>query len=263
MSTVNLVTTDVEVNGKWQLSLNNGGPKKIRLTNIDSFVPVGKTQADRLRFLSENGEVDTLFIGSPIVIFKPDESIIDKHNISVLLQHFDVFLPDIPEKQWQKMVEKRIKKSVPKFKLINLDKRINENFAKEQNLVKIRGILYGESMSLERLKWLCSVCGVGYRSATTDSARLKAEYITKLDKYIQANDENAAKFYDFVNNVKKTEGLYYLNLFMEKGLVKEFGGIYKVGDVPVGSSKDEVIQYFQENIELYQNYKKIALESEN
>lgn len=264
MSTVNLVNVDVEVTGKFQFSLSNKNSiKKTKLTNIDSFVPVGKTQQDRLRFLSENGEVDTLFIGKPIVIFNPDSSVIDKHNVKVLIQHFDVFLPDIPEAEWKKMVEKKIKKSNPKFTLVNVDKKNIEKFQTEQNLIKTRSMLYNENMTLERLKWLCSSLGVGYRSATTDTERLKIEYITKLDKFLQTSKENITRFVDFVNNIKRTEGLYYINLFMEKNLVKEFGSIYKVGDVPVGSNKDEVIQYFQENIELFQNYKKLALETEN
>ena len=264
MTKVNLVSTDVEVTGKFQFSLRGKEKiKKSKLTNIDSFVPIGKKQEDRLRFLSENGEIDTLFIGAPIVIFKPDESEIDRHNVKVLIQHFDVFLPDVPEAEWQKMVQKKIKKSNPKFSLVNVDKKNIEKFENEQILVKTRASLYNDSMTLERLKWLCSVLGVGYRSSTTDTERLKVEYITKLDKFLQYSKENIAKFNEFVNNIKRTEGLYYINLFMEKGLVKEFGSIYKVGDVPVGSNKDEVIQYFQENIELFQNYKKLALESEN
>ena len=264
MSTLNLVNVDVEITGKFQFSLSDkNSMKKTKLTNIDSFVPIGKTQADRLRFLSESGEVDTLFIGKPIVILDPDKSVIDKHNVKVLIQHFDVFLPDVPEAEWKKMVDKKIKKSNPKFTLINVDKKKTEAFENEQNLIKTRATLYQDTMSLERLKWLCSTLGIGYRSATVDPERLKIEYISKLDKYLQSSKENIKKFNEYVANIKRTESLYFINLFMEKGLVKEFGSIYKVGDVPVGSNKDEVIQYFQENIELFQNYQKLALETEN
>ena len=102
--------TNVGMNGTFILKVNRD-PQKFTLTNINSYVPQGKTVGDRKRFMSTQGEVDTLFIDKISTTFKPDENQNDRHNIEVLIQHFDVFIPGIPEKEWKELVRLNIKKA--------------------------------------------------------------------------------------------------------------------------------------------------------
>ena len=61
----------VSVIGNFQLKYN-GDAKRFRMTNINSFVPPGKSIEDKLAFKTQQGLVESLIISKLILSFKPD-----------------------------------------------------------------------------------------------------------------------------------------------------------------------------------------------
>lgn len=258
---------NVSLDGRFTLKVNRN-PQKFSMTNINSFVPKGKTHQQRMKFMTSNGEVDSLFITKILTTFDPQENEIDKHNVTTLIQHYDVKVIGMTDKEWAELVSLGIKKANPTFTLTNIDRVQTVEFDKEVELIAARGILYSKSdpLSLERLKFLCGALGIPYRSKTTDTKRYRIELIKKLDKYIQnetlnhQNKSNLERFVTFVEDVQKTEYLYYISELKALEIITDIGGIWKIGIKPIGPDDDSLIDYYSKNPDIFIEHKKLVIE---
>ena len=99
---------EISTIGRFRLDYT-GNKMKLTLTNLFSFVPYGKKPEDRVYFSSPTGPVDHYFIDRPSISFKPDENQIDRQNVSVLIQHYDVRIAQMPMEDHQKLVKLKLK----------------------------------------------------------------------------------------------------------------------------------------------------------
>lgn len=249
---VKLGTKDVSVIGTFRLDVNRD-KTKFRLTNINAFVPYGKSANDRVKFKTEAGEVDSIIIDKISTIYRPDENELDKFNVMVLLQHPDVFVKGLSDDEHRNLVRLNLKKPNPKFTLTNIDKVETDSFDNETSLIKSRAKLYSdtEPLSKEKLVWLCASFGLPYRTNITDQKRYKQQLIKIIDKYIQYSSDNRKKFDDSLDNIKTTEMKFYINELKNIGIITDIGGIYKVGDRPVGATDDHLVLFYEQNNEIY------------
>ena len=130
---VNLGKTNVAIDGRFKLEVKTN-IKKFSLTNINSFVPVGKGVADKMKFLTESGETDTLFIDRVSLLFDPNK-IYDNHNIRTLIQHPNVYIGGMSSEEHMKLVRDGYKVDNPKFTITNVDKVDDDKHKKEVKLV--------------------------------------------------------------------------------------------------------------------------------
>lgn len=265
---VKLGNLNVDSEGKFILKVKRD-PKKFRLTNLTSFVPYGLMPKDRLKFMTNQGEVDALMIDKVKTSFQPEKSKIDRHNIITLIQHPNVYLVGTSKEDWQKLVKNKLKSPNPLFELTNVDKLESVSYDKEASLIEGRYILYNKEnpISKERLIWLCSAFKLSYVSHITEEKRYKQDLVKKLDKFIKVdyngidqNKSNLSRFIKAVKEIENTELLFYVRELESMDIVKEYSGIFKVGDRPVGPDVQSVINYYKSNTDIFDVHKKMVLE---
>jgi hypothetical protein len=260
----------VESSGRFQLTVK-ADPKKFRITNINGFVPYGQTADKRLSFKSESGDVEFLIIDKIKTMFYPDDKKIDDENVKIFIQHPNVYLEGMKEKDWDILVKKNLKKPDPDFILTNIDKVENIDFDEESNLIEAKYLLYNKTnpISKDRLLWLCTRFNLATRNKISDEERQRKYYVKILDNFIQSNDiqnqfdsnkTNIESFTSALENIKETEYLYYINNLIEIGIIIDYSGIFKLGDRPVGSSKKHVIEFYEKNSDVFIEHKKLVFQ---
>ena len=73
--------------------------------------------------------------------------------------------------------------------------------------------------------------------------------------FLTANKDRRADFLFFYEKIAEAEIVYYINQFIEVGYVKDFGGMYKIEDRPVGFTIGDVKTWFATNEDDYEKYK--------
>lgn len=258
---ITLGKRNVSVAGRFRLDVNRD-KKKFALTNISAFVPYGKSIQERIAFKTESGEVNSIIISKVSIPLKPDENELDRHNVSVFIQHPEVRIAGMTEEEHRELVRLKIKKANPKFTITNVDKVETTAFDDEVEIINARGMLYteeaGKALSKERLVWLCANFNLPYRNTSmTDKKRYKIFLTKKLDAFIQSSNENRKAFVESLDNVKKTEMVFYINELKAIEVITDIGGIYKVGDRPVGATIDHIINWYEQNSEIYAGHQEI------
>lgn len=266
---VTLGNLKVDTIGRFSLRVLKN-PKKFRMTNIPSYIPKGKTHEEIVRFKSPDGrEVESLIIGKVHNILKPDNSPADYDNIVALIGHPKVRLGGIPDDQWRALIDAGLKAPKPDFELTNLDRQSIDEVDREGDLVEARALLYSKKnpLSMEKLVWLCSFFRLGYKTQTQDPKRARVELVKKLDKYIQdpnrieKGKNNLERFIDAVENIKRTETIFYVREMVNMGIVTSFGGMYKVGETPVGPDENSVVNWFSQNDEIFAKHKEHVIKA--
>jgi hypothetical protein len=255
--TVKIGKHDVEVIGKFLFSVNRD-PKIFRITNINAFVPPGKSLSDRIMFKTKAGLVESLMIDKIHFTLRPDDgNEIDLHNVCALIQHDDVRIYGMSEEEHMALVKLGLKKPNPKFTIKNIDKFEDQKFEKEVKLIQIRGMLFDAKNPIPKVQliWLCSKLGVPYKTSITEETRYINHLKKTLDSFIQSSDDNALAFKKAVEDIKHTELIYYINEFKENGIITDIGGIYKIGERPVGAGNKSIIDFFDQNPEIFKAHK--------
>ena len=262
-NTLKIGKNDVSSTGRFQLKVNVGDPKKFSLTNINSFVPFGKSIDDKKYFMTASGLVDTLIIDKLIISFNPDKSEVDRHNVEVFLQHPNVRIGGYTEEQHAELVRLRIKNSNPKFTITNIDKVADDKFESTSNLIVARAKLYDKKspISKEKLIWLASSLGVPYRTEITEETQYIKFLIKQLDASIQSSETLREKFETALENITITEFTFYINEMMNIGIIVDYAGIYKIKEQPVGSSLKGIMNFFESNQDVYNEHKKTVIEN--
>ena len=248
MKTVTIGKSNVSLIGNFQLKYN-GDIKRFRMTNINSFVPPGKSIEDKLFFKTQTGFVESLIISKTILSFKPDVLPDDLHNVNVLIQHRDVKIDGLTKEEHENLVKLGLKKSNPKFTLTNIDKVDDEAYDREVELIELKAILYSKKkpLSKEMLIFIASNFGIPYKNQFTNEERLIRFLQKRIDQKLQSDTTIRTKFSELIENIKLTEMVYYLNEFEEAGFVSYIGGIYKVKNIPIGANREKLVEYFESN----------------
>lgn len=265
---IKLPIGEVEAIGRFQLKIN-ADPKKFNTTNILGFVPKGSGPSDFLGFMTEQGMVKEMFLHKVLTTLKPDDNEVDKHNVKVLIQHPDVNIQDIigPDK-YRELVRKKAKKSNPKFNLTNIDKVEDSDFEENTKIIQARAVLYSTNnpLSREKLIWLCSNFNIPYKNNYSSSKKERIHLVKQLDKFLQSSETPDGKnpvrlFINAVSDIARTEIKYYINELMEIGTITKFGGIYKIDIQPVGSTIDDIIDYYNKNQDLFFEHKRLVIDN--
>ena len=253
-------TKNISTTGRFVLEVLRD-KRTFRVTNINAFVPNGKTVAEKLQFKNSSGLVDYVMIDRITQTLDP-KSDIDHHNICVLIQHPDVRIASMSDKEHADLAKLRIKKPNPKFKLTNIDLFEDEKHNDSVKLLKVRARIYDEEKPISKrtLMYICSTLGIPYKSDITEENKLVIFLQKQVDKYVQKGEENIKNFNNIFENINRAEKVYYINELIERQIVTESGGIYKVKDIPVGVDLESVIRYFDANFETFNMYKKIVIE---
>lgn len=253
---------NLEPIGSFRLKVKRD-PSKFRMTNISAFIPFGKQAKDIRTFMTPNGEVTSLLIDKIALVFNPDESEIDKHNIETLIQHPNVRLTAMTDEEHRSLVKKNLKVANPLFELTNLDKQKEEGFESEREMLEIRNMIYNGNLSTSKLVWLASKFGISYREYIKlgNKDKKRKSLITALDKFVRYSDKNRKEFVMAIDNIANTEYVFYINELINLGTITDIGGIYKVGERPVGPNTDSIIKFYQENKELFEQHKELVINS--
>ena len=245
-------------------------PKKFRLTNVPAYIPKGKTIADKVTFRTPEGrQVESLIVDRISIPLRPDELEADKHNVDVLIRHPKVKIGGISNEQWRALIDAGLKAAKPEFELTNIDQQNVEQMNEEADLVIVRAMLLNKKnpIGVEKLQWLCTVFGLGYKTNISDPERHRATLVKKLDKFIQEPNtrvngkSNLERFEDAMGDLKRTEAIYYVRELQSMEVITKFGGIYKVAERPVGSSEDSVIDFYNDNPEIFAEHKNLVLQA--
>lgn len=254
---VNLGKQNISIDGRFRLDVK-ADKKKFALTNINSFVPVGKTMKEKVRFLNDSGETDFLMIDRISLLFDPKKHN-DLHNIGVFIQHPNVYIGGMSAEQHMELVRQGLKVDNPKFIITNVDKVEDDSFKKERVIMKVRAKLYDDDkpLSTDRLVWLCSYFKIPYKSDITEKNRYNAELTKRLDKFVQESELNAEKLKNCLDEMKRLQMIFYINELMEIGIVEDFSGVYKISDRPVGAGIDQVIMWYEQNNQIFLEHQKM------
>lgn len=246
----------VATSGKFRLRVNRE-KKKFFATNLVAFIPKGKTKESIMNFQNSHGEVGFLFIDSLETIFRPDENEIDAHNVKVLIQHPEVRLEDMSDRDHENLVRQNLKKANPEFFLINLDRAEMDDYEEERNMIEINYLIMSTKTSLtkRKLMYISSCLNLPTRSEISDEKRYVAHLQKQLISYLKGNPGEREKFQMYYDKLEQTEVIYYIKELLELGIIEQFGGMYKIDNKPVGFEMKNIIEYFAENEDEYAAFK--------
>lgn len=246
----------VALSGRFRLTCNRD-PKKFFVTNLNSFIPKGKMKDDKVNFIDENGPRPFLLIQSVTKIYKPDESEIDAHNVAVLIQHPEVRLVDMSDKEHEALVNSGLKKANPEFALLNLDKAIMDEHEAKQEMIDIEYQIMSRKSTLnkKRLMYITSALHLPTRSEIQDEKRYIAFLQNQLITHLRGNPADRPNFEYFYEKINDAEVLYFIDEMIKMGIIEEFGGMYKIDNKPVGFEIKNIKDYFASNEDEYAQFK--------
>lgn len=247
--TINVGSSKVSGNGRFKLVCLKD-PSKFVLTNIDSFIPYGKTIDNMVQFYDETGPVKFLLVSRIESILKPDDSDVDAKNVTTLIQHPDVRLLDLSDSEHEELVRLNLKKSNPRFTLINLDKSDQTKYEEEVDMYEISYLITTKkknALSKKKMMYLASSVGVNIHSEIKDEERYLADLKQKTINHLRVNKDLRETFMHFYDNLEKAELEFYVNEMMRHGIIKDFGGMLKLEDKPIGYKRSDIMDYFAAN----------------
>ncbi len=247
----------VSLHGKFRLTCRKN-PAKFFVTNINANVPYGKTIADKDYFYDENGKKPFLLISKIHTIFNPDISDIDAKNVAALIRNEDVRLEDMTDAEHEELVRRRLKKPNPEFTLVNLDKSMIDKHEEDLEMIELKYLITTkkkDSLSKKKLMYITSAMGLSVKSDIQDEVRYMAFLQRQLMDFLTANKDRRKDFMYFYEKISDAEIMYYINQFIEVGYIQNFGGIFKISDIPVGMSISDVKSWFAQNEDEYKAYK--------
>jgi len=244
------------ISGRWKLTLNRDA-KKFHATNINSFIPYGKSSEDIVKFQNVHGAVDFLLITKLITVFDPDKHDIDAANVKVLIQHPNVRLEEMSDKEHERLVKENLKKDNPEYTLVNVDKKSLQVHTEARDMIDIQYMIMGTKTTLnkKRLMYICSALGLATRSEIQDEERYVAFLQQSLISHLTVNKDERAKFILFYDKIADAEVLYFIEEMITLGLIEEFGGMYKIGVKPVGFTIQDIKEYFINQPDEYEAFK--------
>lgn len=272
---INLAGSEIETQGRWRLKVNRffhhktgeilkEKIKKFHLTNVPSFFHKGSRK--KMVFMTERGPKDYLYLSTPKIVLDPLNPI-DDHNIGVLIHHPQVMIEGMKQEDWRNLVEKGLKVSNPKFSIFNLDMGEDLEFELKENILRCKSILYNqEEMGIEKLKYISSLFKIQTRNieALRDKKRKRQKYIDAIEKKITSTlngEKNRELFLQNYEDFKRLEMLYYVDEMIRTQIIKNTAGLFHfypesgASSFPVGSTKQNMINYFEDNQDLYESCK--------
>ena len=251
-----------EISGKYELIDLKALPKKHVASNVVAFIPPGKSIADRIMFHTASGQVDSFVATKVRTVLDPDNSEIDRLNVSSLMKNNNVKLFGMSDSEHKSLVSKGLKKSNPRFMLKSLNHASSKKFDQTKSLIKARFVLYDDNSNLDKQKliWLCSYFGIPYRNDISDVKKYKENLVNRLDKFIQKSQENIDLFLKTLDEIKSIEVNYYITELMRMGIVSFYNGIYKFEDRPIGATVKDIISFLESSPTLYESMKKKVFE---
>lgn len=244
------------ISGRFKLTLNRDA-KKFHATNINSFIPYGKRSEDVVHFHNINGPVDFLLITKLITVLDPDKSDIDAENVKVLIQHPNVRLEEMTDKEHEFLVKENLKKDNPEYTLVNVDKKSLQVHVESRDMIDIQFMIMGTKTTLtkKKLMFISSALGLTTRSEVQDEERYIKFLREQLISHLTVNKDDRVRFMGYYEKIAEAEVLYFLEEMISMGLIEEFGGMYKIGVKPVGFSIKDIKEYFINQPEEYEAFK--------
>lgn len=250
--------------GIWILESTRDKSKFI-VNNIDAFIPEGKGPESKIKFKTHSGVVDSLIITSYSTKFDASKEN-DKHNINVLINHPRVRLLDEDPNVWEEMVSSRYKVPNPEWVLKSVDLEEDEKYEEELELISVRFWLMNKEnpISLKKAVYLASMLGVQYYRESRDyqgkPETLRNRIVKNIDNEIQRNKKSLEKVLKFKDDIDAIERMYFIEEFIQSGLIKFEGTVYYLGNLPLGVDKEAINTYLDHNIETYNTLKRKIVE---
>lgn len=244
------------LSGRFKLTCNRD-PQKFAVTNLNSFIPKGKTQSQKVNFRDEHGERPFLLIMRITEFYRPDESDIDAHNVAVLIQHPEVRLLDMSDKEHQNLVDQGLKKGNPEFTLVNIDKAAMDAHNARRDMIDIEYQIMGKKSTLnkKRLMYISAALKLNTRSEIQDEKRYIAFLQEQLINHLKNNVADREMFDYYFEKINDAEVMYFIDELIKLGKIVEFGGMYKIDDKPVGFEIKNIKDYFATNEDEYAQFK--------
>lgn len=250
--------------GIWILESTRDKSKFI-VNNIDAFIPEGKGPESKIKFKTHSGVVDSLIITSYSTKFDASKEN-DRHNINVLINHPRVRLLDEDPNVWEEMVSSRHKVPNPEWVLKSVDLEEDEKYEEELELISVRFWLMNKKnpISLKKAVYLASMLGVQYYRESRDyngkPETLRNRIVKNIDNEIQRNKSSLEKVIKFKDDIDAIERMYFIEEFIQSGLIKYEGTVYYLGNLPLGVDKEAINTYLDHNIETYNTLKRKIVE---
>lgn len=250
--------------GIWILESTRDRNKFI-VNNIDAFIPEGKGPESKIKFKTHSGVVDSLIITTYSTKFDASKEN-DKHNINVLINHPRVRLLDEDPNVWEEMVSSRYKVPNPEWVLKSVDLEEDEKYQEELELLSVRFWLMNKEnpISLKKAVYLASMLGVQYYRESRDyqgkPETLRNRIVKNIDNEIQRNKKSLEKVLKFKDDIDAIERMYFIEEFIQSGLIKFEGTVYYLGNLPLGVDKEAINTYLDHNIETYNTLKRKIVE---
>lgn len=246
----------VSMHGKFRLTCNKPA-NKLFLTNINADIPQGKTINEKDYFYDVNGPINFLLIQKTETFFNPDYNDVDALNVAALIRHKNVRLEDMSEAEHMALAKKGLKKENPEFSILNLDKSVMDKHNESVEMIEIKYLITKkkEPLTKRKLMYITSALGLSTNSEIQDEVRYTAYLQKQLIDFLESNKAKREQFMLYYEKIAEAEIIYFINQFIEHDIVKDFGGMYKIQDKPVGFSIQNVKEWFQSNEDEYNVYK--------
>lgn len=145
----------------------------------------------------------------------------------------------------------------PDITLVNLDYEVVTDLKEEDFIDKLVGKISLDSgvnsISLEKLRWILSHFGLGYRedSVTSNKGIEKQKLKRRLKTYVRSSYINAQKVEKLLEDLSMAKYKYEIKEMLRLNILTINGGMYLYKGNGLGVSDDSVITLFQNDPEFY------------
>lgn len=209
------------------------------------------------RFLHDvNGQrMNGYMIEKQITIFDPENNMQDRNILDWLIGHPDVWVEQEHAKLEDRYMDKKNENS--RIQLVNLDHQSVENLEEEDYIDRLIGKIVTpngvHSISLARLRFILAKLNKPYYEAKyMTNEKIEKQMLQKrLKTYVRSGIEKAKEVDKIIENLEAAKIEYEIKEMVRHNILYIANGMFKYESHPIGISTDSVVQYFNQNPDLY------------
>jgi hypothetical protein len=243
---------DVDIKGRWKLIYkygNSNGPEAFGGKHLGTYKsPFDGTKVYRRSV--DNKALAGFMIDKLAIDLTPDTNNDHRLLISWLICHPEVQIEGVPK------LDEIIKSSKEgrKVYLKCVDYVEMEAIDEEDYIDKTIGRLVLDhgvnAIGLDKLRHILAALNMPYTDNRFVGAAEKKALRSKLKRFTRSSLLNAKAVQQAINNLDESKDRFTFKEMLKLKVLQDFGGLYKFNNVPVGTSYEKVLAFWDDNPEV-------------
>lgn len=243
---------DIDIKGRWKIIYkygNSNGPEAFGGKHLGTYKsPFDGTKVYRRSV--DDKALNGFMIDKLAISLNPDTNRDHLYLISWLICHPEVLVEGVPKLN-KKIIDSKegrkvVLKCVDYVEMAEIDE--------DDYIDKIIGRLVQDtgvnSIGLDRLRHVLAGLNMAYVDTRFTGDAEKKALRSKLKTFTRSNIENAKKVSSAITHLDESKNRFLFKEMLKHNVLDDFGGLYKFNNVPVGTSYEKVLEFFNDNPEV-------------